>query len=144
MKLALVISIALVSIASIGALSARGTSRQTLTFVTHQHTFAQIDVGKHGFSLGDQFIFSEQLMQNGKQVGHDHIICSHVANWPSSAEGCTGTATIGPNTLVLLGDASRGPFTIAVVGGTGAYAGARGTARVNSHGNSGTLTVSLL
>lgn len=144
MKIALVISIALVSIASVGAISAHGTSRQSLTFVTHQHTFTQIDVGKRGFSLGDQFIFSEQLMQNGKQVGHDHIICSHVANWPSSAEGCTGTATIGNDTLVLVGDARRGPFTIAVVGGTGVYAGARGTARVDSHGTTGTLEVTLL
>jgi hypothetical protein len=139
----LIASLVLVAAAAI-AVAAQGRSTSTLVYTTKQHAFAQVDAGKKGFSIGDAFIFSEQLLQNGKQVGYDHVVCTHAADWPSSAESCTGTAVLANGTLELGGLSRRGPFTIAVLGGTGSYAGARGTAKITSQGEKGTLTISLL
>lgn len=125
------------------ALTATGRASGTTTYVTKQRAFTQVDVGKKGFSIGDAFIFSEQLLQGGKPVGYDHIVCSHAADWPRSAEHCSGTITLGTSQLMLEGDARRGPFTVAVVGGTGRYTGAHGTADVASEGARGTLTIHL-
>ena len=136
---------ALVLIAAFAvAVTAQGKSTGTLRYTTKQHAFAQIDAGKKGFSIGDAFIFSEQLLQNGKQVGVDHIVCTHAADWPSSAESCSGTVVLANGTLQLSGLSKRGPFTVAVLGGTGAYAGARGSAKITSQGEKGTLTIALL
>ena len=143
MKRFLIVSVPLALIAAVAALSASGKATSDMSFVTHQREFAQIDVGKKGFSVGDSFIFSEQISQGGKPVGFDHVICTHAADWPRSAEHCSGTITLGAEQLALEGDARRGPFTIAVVGGTGRYAGARGTADIASHGSSGTLKIHL-
>lgn len=143
MKYALLIgTLALITAAV--AVTAQGKSGSTISYTTKQHAFAQVDTGKKGFSIGDAFVFSEQLIQNGKQVGYDHIVCTHAANWPASAETCTGTAVLANGTLQLAGLSKRGPFTIAVLGGTGSYAGARGTAKITSQGEKGTLTISLL
>lgn len=144
MKYALLIATVVLVAAAAVAVTAQGSSTSTLAYTTKQHAFAQVDTGKKGFSVGDSFIFSEQLLQNGKQVGYDHIVCTHAANWPSSAESCTGTVVLANGTLELAGLSKHGPFTIAVLGGTGNYAGARGTAKVTSQGEKGTLTISLL
>ena len=144
MKIALALT-ALVLVVAGGAVAAQGKSGGTqLSFVTHQHDFTQVDTGKKGFSIGDSFIFSERLVANGKPAGYDHVVCVHAAVWPRDAESCTGTAVLGGSTLTLAGDAGRGPFTLAVVGGTGAYAGARGTARITSTGAKGRLEISLV
>ena len=145
MKIALALTALVLAVAGGAAVAAQGKSRGTqLSFVTHQHDFTQVDTGKKGFSIGDSFIFSEQLVANGKPAGFDHIVCVHAAVWPRDAESCTGTAVLGTSTLTLAGDASRGPFTLAVVGGTGAYAGARGSAHIASSGTKGTLDISLV
>lgn len=130
--------------AAVVAVAAQGKSTSKLSFVTKQQTFTQVDVGKKGFSIGDSFIFVEQLLANGKQAGHDRIICTHVANAKTGAESCTGTVLLAGGTIQLAGLASQGPFTVAVVGGTGSYAGARGYARVASEGAKGTLAITLL
>jgi hypothetical protein len=125
------------------AFTSTGRASGTTSYVTKQRAFAQVDVGKKGFSIGDSFIFSEQLLQGGKAVGYDHVVCTHAADWPRSAEHCSGTVTLGASQLILAGDARRGPFTVAIVGGTGRYTGARGTADIASEGARGTLTVHL-
>ena len=144
MKYALLTGTIVLVVAAAVAVTAQGKTASTLAYTTKQHAFAQVDTGKRGFSIGDAFIFSEQLLQNGTQVGYDHIVCTHAANWPSSAESCTGTVVLENGTLQLAGLSTQGPFTIAVLGGTGSYAGAHGTAKVTSQGEKGTLTISLL
>ena len=143
-KHAILIGTLVALVAAAIAVTAQGKNASTLAYTTKQHAFAQIDTGKKGFSIGDAFIFSEQLLQNGKQVGYDHVVCTHAADWPSSAESCAGTAVLTNGTLQLGGLSKRGPFTLAVLGGTGSYAGSRGTAKVTSQGENGTLTISLL
>ena len=143
MKHAFLIGAVAVVAAAAVAVAAQGKTASTLTYTTTQHAFAQVDTGKKGFSIGDSFIFSERLTQGGKNAGYDHIVCTHAADWPSSAESCVGTVVLPKGTLQLAGLSKRGPFTVALLGGTGTYAGARGTARIVSHGNTGTLSIAL-
>jgi hypothetical protein len=135
--------LALVAAAAV-AVAAQGKSTSTLSFVTKQQSLTQIDVGKKGFSVGDSFVFVEQLLANGKSVGHDRIVCTHVANTRSDAESCTGTVELAGGTIQLAGLASEGPFTVAVVGGTGRYVGARGSARIVSQNAKGSIAIALL
>lgn len=144
MKHAVLTGILALVAAAVVAVAAQGKSTSTLTFVTKQQSLTQIDVGKKGFSVGDSFIFSEQLLANGKQAGHDRIICTHVANARTGGDSCTGTVMLAGGTIQLAGVSAEGPFTVAVVGGTGTYAGARGSARVSSGGAKGALAISLL
>lgn len=144
MKHAVLIGILALAAAAVVAVSAQGKSASSLTFVTKQQAFSQVDVGKKGFSVGDSFIFVEQLLANGKTVGHDRVICTHVANAHAGGDSCTGTVMLDGGTIQLAGLASEGPFTVAVVGGTGSYTGARGSARIASQGAKGSLAISLL
>lgn len=144
MKHALLIGTLVLAAAAAIATVAQGKSSSTLSFTTKQHSFAQVDTGKKGFSVGDSFIFSEQLTAGGKRAGYDHIVCTHAADWPKSAESCTGTVVLKTGTLQLAGLSQQGPFTVAVLGGTGSYAGARGSARITSQGEKGTLAITLL
>ena len=144
MKHAIVIGILALVAAAVVAVAAQGKSTSTLTFVTKQTSFAQVDVGKKGFSIGDSFIFVEKLMDGGKVAGHDRIMCTHVANTKTDAESCTGTVILARGTIQLAGLSSEGPFEVAVVGGTGDYVGARGSARVSSNGAKGALAITLL
>jgi hypothetical protein len=38
-----------------------------------------VDVGDEGESVGDQFIFSDELLKDAKQVGHDAVVCTIVS-----------------------------------------------------------------
>jgi hypothetical protein len=143
-KHAILIGTLVLAAAAIVAVAAQGKSASTLSFATKQHASTQVDTGKKGFSIGDSFIFSEQLTASGKQAGYDHIVCTHAASWPKDAESCIGTVVLPAGTIQLAGLSGAGPFTVAIVGGTGTYAGARGTARVVSSGEKGTLTISLV
>ena len=107
-KHAILIGTLVTVVAAAIAVTAQGKNASTLAYTTKQHAFAQIDTGKKGFSIGDAFIFSEQLLQNGKQVGYDHVVCTHAADWPSSAESCTGTAVLTNGTLQLGGLSKAG------------------------------------
>jgi len=144
MKKAALIGLVAVLAAAVVAVAAQGRSTSTMTFITKQQSFAQIDVGKKGFSIGDSFVFAEQLVANGKTAGHDRIVCTHVANTRKDAESCIGTVVLAGGTIQLAGLASEGPFTVAVLGGTGKYAGASGSARIASQGSKGSLAITLL
>ena len=113
MKHAVLIGILALAAAAVVAVSAQGKSASSLTFVTKQQAFSQVDVGKKGFSVGDSFIFVEQLLANGKTVGHDRVICTHVANAHAGGDSCTGTVMLDGGTIQLAGLASEGPFTVA-------------------------------
>ena len=144
MKHAVLIGILALVAAAVVAVTAQGRSTSTLTFVTKQTSFSQVDVGKKGFSIGDTFIFGEKLLANGKVAGHDRIVCTHVANAKAGGESCVGTVVLAGGTIQLAGLSSEGPFSVAVVGGTGDYDGARGSARVSSGGAKGSLAITLL
>ncbi len=78
------------------------------------------------FSAGDIAIVTRPLYQRGERAGTLRLACLFTT---SSADHCTGTATIPGGTIELAGVSNPQPTThIAVTGGTGNYAAARGSA----------------
>jgi hypothetical protein len=100
-------------------------------------------------SPGDELIYSTPLAMEGKVVGKDRIVCTATSaattkNPESAGFSCTGIVKIPGGTLILVGKAKEGPTEGAITGGTGTYAGARGTFVSREGRGSSTITVSLL
>jgi allene oxide cyclase-like protein len=128
MKWTLVVAVALAAAAA-AAFAAKGGTAKTTTMkiVATQHDFGQVDTGKRGPSAGDLVVFSEALRMNGKAAGADHITCTLMGMWPKETDFCRGLFVLPGGTLIAEGASTHGPFTVAVTGGTGRYAGAHGT-----------------
>lgn len=87
-----------------------------------------------GFSPGDEFLFTNRLEQKGRRVGRIHVVCTATQSGRNAIRAgfmCNILATVPGGTLVMVSPyAERGNPNGregAVVGGTGRYAGARGT-----------------
>jgi hypothetical protein len=132
----------------------------TLTFKEPEKgsTFAFVDNAptskkKHGFptriSAGDEVIFTNPLEAEGKLIGKIRVVCTATNN--AGAKGfaaagfiCSGIAKIPGGTLVVAAQLSEGNTEGAVIGGSGTYAGARGSF-VSKEGKGGsTTTVTLI
>jgi Allene oxide cyclase barrel like domain len=83
-------------------------------------------------SLGDVLVFTNPLADaSGRVVGRLHVSCATTAgarNFLKSAITCLGTYVLRDGTLTAQGTFRVGgsTTTIAITGGTGAYANARG------------------
>jgi hypothetical protein len=93
-----------------------------------------VDLGPAGPSLGDEAAFTDTLMSRRRTVGHSGYACTTT----SAALGeshCAATLVLdGRGTVAAQGlvpDAGP-PFTVAVTGGTGAFAGTAGELLVRS------------
>jgi hypothetical protein len=101
------------------------------------------------FSPGDMVISTGPLAMEGKVVGKIRAICTATGSGTTKRPGtagfyCTGIAKIPGGSLVFVGEASEGPSEAAVVGGTGIYAGAKGSLVTRRGKGSSTTTVTLL
>ncbi|CRZ15841.1 MULTISPECIES: allene oxide cyclase barrel-like domain-containing protein [Mycolicibacterium] len=106
----------------------------TLTLEVKNDHVAKHDFGKPGMDVGDMDIFSDILSVNGKQVGYDGGACFFTNVTPEKPmtyceltiqldEGQIFARSLTPHTLA--------PFTMAITGGTGEYADARGELTVS-------------
>ena len=89
-----------------------------------------VDNAPAGNSAGDVLIFTEKLFNSrGKQIGSDAATCVRLFDATSL---CTGLYRLPRGQLMvqLLQPGPTGTYDQAIVGGTGRYAGARGTVRV--------------
>jgi hypothetical protein len=116
---------AAVALASATASAAVPAKPQTLRFLavdTGRETY--IDLGERGESVGDIVMFSEVLRAGGKVIGHTEIQCTFSG---VDAARCNGTIFLR-NGKIEAGGAIhfRKVTRISILGGTGAYAGARG------------------
>jgi hypothetical protein len=111
--------------------SASSTSAQqtiTLVAVDLPKTERYIDAGTKGDSPGDTVFFQETLLQNGRSAGGSEVMCVFVSR---NAGRCYGTLRLGSGTLEAAGGTRfGGRFSLPIVGGTGAYAGASGVLTV--------------
>jgi hypothetical protein len=95
---------------------------------------AGIDLGEPGDSLGDQFVFSGDLLRNGEKVGIDGVVCTIVRLEPmvSATSQCVATAELPKGQITAQGlltfseEAEGEPFRLAITGGTGKYRTAHG------------------
>ncbi len=119
------LTLILVSLASLVISSAASASATTTLRLTERQTFQRyVDKGAKGESPGDIRTFGGTVFQNGKKVGHDRIRCV-------VSRTCTAQVWIRGGSLISKGFVANGPsFTAKITGGTGKFAGARGTATV--------------
>lgn len=132
----------------------------TLTFKEPEKgsTFAFVDNGpksakKHGFpssiSAGDEVIFTNPMEQEGKLVGKVRVACiatqsASSASFTAAHFVCSGVAKIPGGSLIVAAELGNGATEGAITGGTGKYAGARGSFVSKEGKGSSTTTVTLI
>lgn len=149
--LALVIAAAAASLAYAGDSSDEGESTRTIHLVAKAVEETELDLGKEGFNQGDQFVFADDLYEDGKRVGEDGGSCQLVRL--ASAEAtfqCLVTLSLEKGQITVqglftaAGDDDPSPFVVAITGGTGAYRAARGEVKVETVADDDRLTVKLV
>ena len=89
-----------------------------------------IDVGAPGFSLGDEVVFSGNLLRNGEQVGRIGVVCTFVstANAARVEAQCPTTSILPGGQITTQGTIINRSlnFTLPITGGSGRYLGASG------------------
>jgi hypothetical protein len=89
-----------------------------------------IDLGAPGFSLGDEVVFSGNLLRNGEQVGRVGVVCTFVStqNAARVEAQCPGTATLPGGQIAVQGVIVNRSlnFTLPITGGSGRYDRAQG------------------
>jgi hypothetical protein len=139
-------AIALVALA-VGAISpAWGSSsdkhKQTVFTVEALTTEQDFE----GTALGDQIVFTSQLLKGETEVGHQAGVCIVTSVARAEAQ-CVATyvlpgGQITGQALIRLGDPA--PYAGAITGGSGKYQGAEGEVRVQPvSGTTGILTFHL-
>lgn len=119
---ALVLTMPLVSLAA-----------ERIEVVEHADTDATLDLGAKGDSVGDLLTWSNPIFDasNKTQVGTDQGYCVRVAVGKSWE--CTWTTLLKDGQIMV-----EGPFyddkdsLFAIIGGTGKYAGARGSMKLHA------------
>lgn len=102
--------------------------RQVISVLSINTEESFVDVGDHGFSQGDEFVFTSRLMWRGQNVGHTGVVCT-ITSVQRQESQCLGTARFHHGQISVQGLVAGEPetFTFPVTGGTGAYEGADGT-----------------
>jgi hypothetical protein len=123
----------------------KGKHRTTLVRVMAERIQAEtIDVGVPGPSLGDELVFSQLLFIRNREVGTSGAVCTITEGTPPydvATYHCVGTLSLRKGQVTLQGlvevqgEDDPGPFTLAITGGTGAYAGAGGVATFRDFGD---------
>jgi type II secretory pathway pseudopilin PulG len=86
-----------------------------------------------GTALGDQIVFTAQLLKGDTEVGHQGGVCTVTSVARAEAQ-CLATyalpgGQITGQVLIVLGDPT--PYAVAVTGGSGRYKGVEGEIRVD-------------
>ncbi len=122
------------------AAAAPGRDGRTFTVVERAETDTVIDLGASGDSIGDQLAFGNPIFDrsNAQQVGRDEGVCFRTN--PGLAWECTWTTILKNGSITV-----QGPFyddgrdsKLAITGGTGRYANARGQMTLHSRNPAGT------
>lgn len=118
--------------------SASHSGAVTFTVVEHAKTDTVADTGPKGDSLGDVLAFANPIFNAGNttRIGHDNGSCIRTA--VGKAWECNWTTTLAGGSLVV-----EGPYydaadsNLAIIGGTGAWATARGQMHLHARDAAG-------
>jgi hypothetical protein len=105
---------------------------KTITVIEKSGNGQYIDLGKKGFSAGDEFIIRSTFwnLARTERVGSNHGYC--VVLGKNRAQ-CNGTARLDGGTISYAGPTSNSStFTIAITGGTKALKGAEGQVTIHN------------
>ena len=86
-----------------------------------------------GTALGDQIVFTTQLLKGDSEVGHQGGVCTVTSAVRAEAQ-CVATyvlpgGQITGQALIVLG--APAPYAVAITGGSGRYKGVEGEIRVD-------------
>ena len=136
-KTVLVVSAAMVAACS-------PTDRQTMTTVADArvHKAQMVDIGDPGDSPGDMFVFDQPLLDSrGNDIGNNSGVC--VRTRIGHSLQCQWTLTLSNGSIQVAGrEFDKGASDIAIVGGTGAFAGISGY-MTSLNNDDGTFTQTL-
>ena len=129
-----------VAFAALGslALTAASSAGQTFTVVERASTDAVTDTGDKGDTAGDILTFANEIFDeaNTNSVGTDNGWC--VRTVPGKAWECFWTANFKDGQITVEGPfLDAGDLVLAITGGTGAYAGARGEMKLHPRDDKG-------
>jgi hypothetical protein len=119
-------------IAAISALAPPAWSAETITVVERPVNETTVDLGAKGDSVGDLLTFANPVYDAGNktQVGTDQGYCVRVAVGKSWE--CIWTLILKSGQITVEGPfMDEGDSTFAVTGGTGKYAGAKGSLKLH-------------
>jgi hypothetical protein len=116
---------------SSGSKASGGHNHKTIHLIAAFTEFdANIDVGTPGFSLGDEVVFSGDLLRAGARVGRVGVVCTFVStqNADRVEAQCPGTAILPGGQITIQGTIVNRSlnFTLPITGGSGRYDRARG------------------
>jgi len=108
------------------------TTGQTITLIEKDTKFKDLDLGKKGFSTGDEFMFEADLLDPTSSAKKGTLDVSCTALF--ALAHCEGAASLSGRGQIeiegVIGGSST--FPIAVTGGTGDFQNARGQLRVTN------------
>lgn len=113
--------------------SGDGDEQRTIRVVAITVEEDFVDLGAEGLSLGDQGLFSENLLRGGEEVGHSGGVCS-VTSLEREEIQCVVTAWFEGGQITVQGligfGAGGETFVLPITGGSGKYKGAEGEVHV--------------
>jgi hypothetical protein len=113
---------------------------EVIRVISREVDSADLDLGERGFSIGDRFVFSDNLFRHGNRVGTDHGECVTTRiQGPRGGFQCNATAVLRRGQITAQGAVTfnqeqTGRFTLAVTGGTGRFRDAGGQVVVHETG----------
>ena len=120
------------------------TERQTMNTVADAriHKAEVVDIGEPGDSPGDLFVFDQPLLDpNGNNIGNNSGVC--IRTRVGHSLQCQWTLTLDRGSIQVAGrEFDQGASDIAIVGGTGEFAGISGYMESVNNGD-GTFTQTL-
>jgi hypothetical protein len=134
-----IIALAVLVFGSASAAADGKGKRDTLRLVATEFQSEFLDLGDPGPSLGDEIVFSEELKKRGREAGMSGGVCvvtEAVPPYATLTYHCVATLSLRRGQITLQGlvefqgPTDMTPFTLAITGGTGAYRGAGGEARI--------------
>ena len=112
---------------------ASNASAETITLIERATTDAVLDLGASGDSAGDILTFANELYdeKNTKLVGSDNGWC--IRTVPGKAWECSWVANLAEGQITVEGPfLDSGDSVLAITGGTGIYAKARGEMKLHA------------
>jgi hypothetical protein len=135
--LTLLLALASVPLALAGGGSGRDDDDvRILHLTTRTVQEALVDAPPSGESVGDRFVFSDNVFRGDEQVGVGGVDCVLVRfeSEPEAATAhCVATLSLPKGQITaqgLIDFTAPGPFALAITGGTGAYRTAHGEVEV--------------
>lgn len=131
-------------VAVFGGVACSTPSEQTMTTIAdaREHPARLVDNGEPGDSAGDLLVFDQPLLNTqGEPLGTNSGTC--VRTREAHSFQCQWTLSLAGGTIQVAGrEFDRGSSAIAIVGGTGRFAGIRGE-MISANNDDGTFTQTL-